>query len=271
MEEQVKGQAEAQQSAPVETQQVATPEAAGQVAQVAQEVDASQIPEKFVGKSPLEIVRAYQESEKAISRLGSEKAARERELEATRARLAALEQQISYVQQSQPTAPTRHEESDPLSVFEEVWDQNPKEAIKKGLEGLKQQVSQNLSVLQQESRSKLTAERYNKLKSENPDFAELEPEMVRIANQYRGYIRPEALNSPETIDLIYGLAKAQNMQKYVQVELERARKSGSVVREQKQGAFSESAAQQSGDSSKTRDFASLSLAEMRALLGIADK
>jgi len=92
--------------------------------------------------------------------------------------------------------------------------------------------------------------------------------MVQLAQRFGQYIKPELVNRPEMVDLMYDLARGRNTEKLVTRAIEKAKASGELVREEKRAAFSESSNSQ-GDS--TKPFADLSLEEMEKVLGRSNK
>jgi hypothetical protein len=266
-----------------EEKEVVTPEQ-GQVTQepdtaTPETTDASQesfsedrIPEKYVGKTPLEIMEMHRNAERALGRLGSEKAQKEREAEELRQRYAALEAQYAQQQQSQrqytPPTQQQEQESDPIQVLEQTWHESPLEAVKRALHTKEQRDAYQRAIEQDQRNRAATAARWEELKRTNPDAAELEPTMVALSQQYAPFIAPEKRNSPEMLDLLYAQAKARNMDKYVQAEVEKRLQKSSAIKQEKRAAFSESSNTQ-GEA--TRDFSSLSLSEMEKVLGFANK
>jgi hypothetical protein len=230
-----------------------------------------QIPEKYVGKTPLEIMEMHRNAERALGRLGSEKAQKEREAEELRQRYAALEAQYAQQQsQRQYTPPTQQQEqeSDPIQVLEQTWHESPLEAVKSALRTKEQRDAYQRAVEQDQRNRAATAARWEELKRTNPDAVELEPTMVALSQQYAPFIAPEKRNSPEMLDLLYSQAKARHMDKYVQAEVEKRLQKSSAIKQEKRAAFSESSNTQ-GEA--TRDFSSLTLEEMRKVLPRADK
>lgn len=225
------------------------------------------VPEKFRGKSVQEIIKSYQGLEGKLGQLGSEKSHKEREAEELRMRLHLMEQHMLSLT---PQRQVVREDSDPLAGFEKQMEENPQDAMKR-LADNQRRLSSNLDVkVEQRIRERDAVNFYERQKQENPDFAVLEPDMVRLSQQYAHIVRPEYLNSPETIQILHGLAKAKNMQRYVSEAVEKASKSQSAIKEEKRKAFSESAFSQ-GSQETSRPFSDLSLEEMRKELGIIDK
>jgi hypothetical protein len=250
------------------TQQQEAPEADPEANLLAAEEEAEAIPEKYVGKSPLEIIKMHREAERVIGRLGSEKSFKEREAEELRQRVAAYEAQMrsqSQPAQRQSVAPV--EESDPLQVLNKKWEENPKEAIEKAFETIEHRSRRIETQRILESNQKALVAKYQDL-SKNEDFKELEPEMEQIVKGFAGHLHPHQINTPETLEAVYLMAKGKNIGKLVQSEATKQAKKQQLVRAEKKAAFSESGASR-GES--TRKFEELSRDEMRNLLAVSDK
>jgi hypothetical protein len=92
------------------------------------------IPEKYVGKSPAEIIKMHQEAERVIGRLGSEKGFKEREAEELRQRMAQLEARFTQSHQ-----PPQHQsaqpvvEEDPAKVFDKLLGREPEGSDSEGV------------------------------------------------------------------------------------------------------------------------------------------
>lgn len=235
---------------------------AGQPAAVDEEASTSdeQLPEKWAGKSAAEIARSHEEAQRTISRLGSEKSHIQRELEAERARRAQMEAMFSQRQPAQQQA----SEEDPLQVFEKTWDNSPREAIKKLGEGLKETFSRRLEEQTFQSRAAEQARHYERLKQENPEFAELEPVASELAARYGRFLTPEARTAPEAVEMFFNMAKAQRLPQLAQKEAAKSK----IIRSEKVRASSESA-RTAGTVSK--DPWSMSKEELEKMLGFADK
>lgn len=230
-----------------------------------------QIPEKFVGKSPLEIIRSYQNAEKTIGRLGSEKAQRERELEEERQKRLALEAQFAQQQQAAAQAqynPPAQQEQDPVQVLESTWHESPLEAVKRALQTKDQRDAFQRRQEHQQRMAAATAARWEELKRTNPEATELEPVMSQLAQQYRHLVAPEKLNSPEFVDLLYTQAKARNADKYIAAEVDKRLQKNNAIKQEKRSAFSESSNSQGAS---TRNVNDMSREELKALIGYSDK
>ena len=97
-----------------------------------------------------------------------------------------------------------------------------------------------------------------------------EKDMQLLAQKYGGYLRPEVANSKETIALLYDLARARNMPRYIKEAEDKAKKASETVREEKRKAFSESSGSSSAEGGSPK-FEDLSLEEMRRRLPISNK
>lgn len=230
------------------------------------------IPEKFIGKSPLEIAKAYQELERMHGRIASEKGHAEKKAEEAAARAAALEAQLQQAsaqrQQQHQDQDNSQQDMDPIQVLEKQWDESPREAIKQALKVSETREAQKRFSEQMKQQVAATTARYHEMKAKNSDFVQLEPTMVELSKKYGALLRPEVLNSPETLDILYDLAKAKNLDAVVEQRLAAKQKTTASIKEEKRKVFSESSRSE-GDSS--RPFSSLSLEEMKKVLGRSDK
>ncbi len=227
------------------------------------------IPKKFVGKSVADIAKSYTEVERKLGQISSERAQKDKELEDLRAKYQSLEQQYNgrLAQQSTDQPPQQEEETavDPISLLDsEEWETDPRGVIKKALKAVSSAVPKIASsVVTSQTRRQSAQEFYTRQKSENPDFAEREPDMAALAKKYGHIVKPEFLQSPEFVDALYHAARGMRVQDYQSAALEKAKKSGDLVREEKRQAFSEGTSSQ-GD--ETVDFDSLSLEDQEAWL-----
>lgn len=233
--------------------------------------EANTIPEKFVGKSPMEIIQAYRELEKERGRLASELGSTRKERESLEEQYRMLERErIAQTQmptQRPPKVVQMEEELDPVSVFESKFEEDPKEAIKQALKGLNQSVS---SKLKQQSLQQIQAEGaeyYWKQKKENPDYSRREPLMQQLASELQDIVKPEYLNSVKVLRALDLMSRGADTDYYAKQAVERVQKDGLSVRSEKQRAQSESAVSYG---EKSVSFDKLSLDEMRRALGRSD-
>jgi hypothetical protein len=263
-------QATSQESQAEASIQPQTPEISTQGQSDAVE-EANSIPEKFVGKSPMEIIQAYRELERDRGRLASELGSTRKERESLEEQYRALEReriaQSQMPTQRPPKVVELEEELDPVSVFESKFEEDPKEAIKAALKGLNQSVSskfkqQTLQQIQAEG-----AEYYWTQKKANPDYARREPLMQQLASELQDIVKPEFLNSAKVLKALDLMSKGADLDYYSKQAVERVQKDGLSVRSEKQRAQSESAVSY-GD--KSVSFEKLSLDEMRRALGRSD-
>jgi len=233
--------------------------------------EANSIPEKFVGKSPMEIIQAYRALEKERGRLASELGSTRKERESLEEQYKSLEReriaQMQMPTQRPPRTVQLEEEVDPLASFEQKFEEDPKEAIKAALKGLNQSVS---SKLKQQSLQQIQAEAteyYWKQKKDNPDYARREPIMQQLAAELQDVIRPEYLNSAKFLKALDVMSKGMDVDYYAKQAAQRVQKDGLSVRSEKQRAQSESSYSK-GDSSVP--FEKLTLEQMKQVLGRSD-
>ena len=267
-------------------EKIAQPQATSQESQAAQQPqaqeistsgqldtveEANSIPQKFVGKSPMEIIQAYRELEKERGRLASELGSTRKERESLEEQYRNLEReriaQMQMPTQRPPRVVQMEEEVDPVSVFESKFEEDPKEAIKQALKGLNQSVSSKLKQQSVQQIQAEGAEYYWKQKKENPDYSRREPLMQQLASELQDVVRPEFLNSAKVLKALDLMSRGMDVDYYSKQAVERVQKDGLSVRSEKQRAQSESAVSQ-GDTSVAFD--KLSLDEMRRALGRSD-
>lgn len=267
-------------------EKIAQPQATSQESQTAQQsqapeistqgqpeavVEANAIPEKFVGKSPLEIIHAYRELEKERGRLASELGSTRKERESLEEQYRSLEReriaQSQMPTQRPPKVVEMEEEVDPLSVFERKFEEDPKEAIKQALKGLNQSVNTKLKQQTIQQIQAEGSEYYWKQKKDNPDYSRREPLMQQLASELQDIVKPEYLNSAKVLRALDLMSRGADVDYYAKQAVERVQKDGLSVRSEKQRAQSESAVSK-GD--RAVPFQNLSLDEMRKALGRAD-
>lgn len=258
---------ESQAQASIEPQ---TPEISTQGQSDAVE-EANVIPEKFVGKSPLEIIQAYRELEKDRGRLASELGSTRKERESLEEQYRSLEReriaQSQMPTQRPPKVVELQEEVDPLANFETLFDEDPKAAIKEALKGLNTSVS---SKIKQQTLQQIQAEGseyYWKQKKDNPDYSRREPLMQQLASELQDIVKPEYLNSAKVLQALDLMSRGYDLDYYVRQAAERVQKDSLSVRSEKQRAQSESAVSKGN---KAVSFQDLSLDEMRRVLGRSD-
>jgi len=252
------------------TQQQDAPEADPEANLLAAEAEVEAIPEKYVGKSPLEIIKMHREAERVIGRLGSEKGFKEREAEELRQRMAQLEARFTQTQQ-----PPQHQsaqpvvEEDPAKVFDKYWEENPKEAIQKAFETVAQRERRIRDQAEFESNNRALASKYQEMKSKHSDFDQLEPVMTQMVQSLRssGLVSDRALNRPEALEFLYKAARGENFEKSVETEAEKKAKKQTQIREQKKAAFSESG---SSRSEATKAPSSMTAKELAAMIGYSE-
>lgn len=224
------------------------------------------IPEKFLNKSPLEIIQAYNNLEKHNSKVSSERAQEKKAREDLESRYKDLEARVNSMQ----TQPSQHDdkapEVDPFAEYDEQFDANPREAIKSLIGKTKAQMDQERRLLRMEGEQRLASEYYNTQKRDNPEYAKLEPVMLSLAQEYGDLVSPDQVNSVKALKLLHLAAKGARLDDYVAEAASKAKKETSTIRDEKRQAHSESPSSQG---SKKVDFKDLPVDQMEKILGIA--
>lgn len=226
-----------------------------------------EVPEKFAGKPAHEVIRAYQELERKLGGLASEKAQERQRAEVLEARLRDLEAR-SYQPQQHYSQP--RQEEDPVALLDSPeWEQDPRAVIKKSMQGITQRVRQEVQQQQAYRQYNEMMEYYSKQKQENPDFARREAIMQQLATQLAGVVKPEALNSLPVLKALDLMSKGMDISYYEQQAIERAKKDGLSRREEKRNAYSESSGSPSASHGKRAK--DMSVEELEALLKASEQ
>ena len=259
---------------PESTSQVQESEASDQVERDAQpslgeefssQPEQLEIPEKYVGKSALDMIKINTDQEKYLSQVSSERSQLEKEKEELAARLQQLESERQQQFQSQPQqVPQGQQESDPYSWLDKELDENPKGAIRKLAEQQREEAKREALNAELQSRYADAQSYYYEQKKDNQDFAELEKDMQGMAQKFSPIIKPEFLNSRQAIEALYLLARGNNVDRYKQSAIESAKKAGNLARDEKRSAFSESS--QPSKSGNSVPWDKLSVEEMEKLM-----
>jgi hypothetical protein len=234
----------------------------------APEAELDAIPEKFVGKSALEVIQAYNNLEKHASKVSSERSEERKKREELEGKVRDLETQF----QSIKSQPARHEqrqepESDPFAEYEEQFDNNPKEAIKGIVKKVRQEVlSDSERRLMQEEQ--LRAQDYHRSqRTTNPEYAKLEPTMAALASEFGDLVDPAKASSVKALKLLHLAAKGAKLEDYVSEAASKAKKESHSVREEKRNAFSESSASSKAEGKKS--IKDMTVEEIEALYPVA--
>jgi hypothetical protein len=205
------------------------------------EEELTAIPEKFHNKTQAEIIKSYLELEKHAGKISSERAQEKKAAEEAKNRAEQLERQLQQAsfssQQTQSNQRPVSEPQDPFKSFDEEFESDPKKAIRSGLERARDEARLESARAREALLQQDQASYYERLKKENQEFQELEPEMTRLAQQFGGYLKPEALRSRQVIDLMFNLARGQNVEKIVKRAVETTKKSSELVRDEKKRGF----------------------------------
>lgn len=226
------------------------------------------IPEKFVGKSIGEIGKSYAELERSFHKISSERSEEQKARRDLETKLQALEERLNARQAEVPRPPVVEEE-DPLAEYDEEFESNPKEAIKKTLKKVQEKALTAAQRAQLEMEAKAASDYYHSQKKDNPEFSKLEGRMTALAQEFGDLVSPSKANSVKAIRLLHLAARGAELDSFVKEAVDRAKKEGATIRQEKKQAFSEGTSTESGAGSKK--FSELSLDEMEKLLGRADK
>ena len=231
----------------------------------AQEPQPDEIPEKFRGKSAIDVIKSYNEVERNFHKISAERADERRQKEALESRIKDLEIRAS---QQQNSAPQRQEEQvDPLKLYEEEFEVDPRSAVKNLAKRQMEREENARRKLAVDADARSAAEFYHQQKKDNQDFAKLEPKMQAIAQEYADLVNPDKINSVKALKLLHLAARGASVEDYVAEASSRAKKEGATIRQEKQQAFSEGTR---SEGQKTVKFEDLSLNEMEKALGRAD-
>lgn len=233
--------------------------------------DANLIPEKFVGKSAIEIAHAYKELERDRGRISSELGSARKEREDMQQRFRDLEQSVarynSNPMQTPPQANRQAEEVDPLSSFDTTFDEDPKKAIKEALRLQQELGHKRVQEQSMQHRAQEANQYYWNEKQTNPDYARREPIMQQLVSEFQDVIKPEYLNSKKVLQALDLMSRGKDVDFYKREAAASAQKNSSSVREEKRQASSESA---TSEGEQLKDFNKLSSKDMAKLLGRSD-
>lgn len=221
-----------------------------------------EIPAKFVGKDPQDIIRSYAELEKNFHRISSEraeatkaKAELERRLQETEARIAQTHQSANSQSRT-----TQQEQSDPLAEYDSQFDVDPKGAIKKALSSVASKAEQ----LTRQQEIAMARDYYFQRKQQDQEFAKLEATMNTLSQQYADVLSPERVNPKRALELLELAAKGATRDEYASS----VKRAAEPIKDEKRAAHSESS---HSDGERRIAFKDLSLEEMSKLLGRSDK
>lgn len=224
------------------------------------------IPEKFVGKSPLDIIKAYNNAERQLSKVSSERSEERKKREELERRVSESESRLQAL--SQQPAQRQLEASpevDPFAEYEKKFDEDPKGAIRSLVSTSREQIrrERELGAMQQEAAH--ASEYYQTQKRDNPEYAKLEPTMQALAREYGDLVDPRKVNSVKALKLLHLAAQGLSREAYASEIASKAKKETTALKQEKRSAFSESSSSK-GNSGKA--FEDLSIEEMEKLLGV---
>lgn len=219
------------------------------------------VPKKLLGKSNEEIIREYQELEKTLGRQG-------RELGELRKKTKGEESTPIASRPVVDPTPERNSGQEDLDKFyDELWEQNPKQAPKLYAQLIRERdrqqelLNQTTQIVQAASEGRLPG---------YEDFNDLRPTMVSVANELLPYVAPSEVNNPKVFQALYLIAKGLTLpNKLKDLEKEAMDKAKKKVVE-KQLAFSEDGTSSSESESVPFSAKHMSYSEMKKVLGISD-
>lgn len=218
-----------------------------------------EVPEKFKGKSAVEIAQSYQELEKKLGEMGNRMSAREQE----------FSQQEAAYRSAQATQQTPKEKT-AAEILTEKWEADPQDAIRESVSKIERDIETRHVREGQERQFNDMVNYATHLYNSNEDFKSLSDTGVlagvggRFAKKFAGDANAgRYLHTREMVDTIYAVAKAENLQRYVTAEVEKRTQLAATRQQQRDTSGGESPAASGNES---RPFSSLSLAEQRAWL-----
>lgn len=199
------------------------------------------IPEKFLNKSPMDIIRSYNDLEKHASKLASERSEERKAREVSDRKLQELEIRMN----SMVTQPARADErtspeADPFAEFDKEWEENPKEAAKSLVGKTKAQLKREYEVREIEAETSRASEYYQAQTKENPEYVKLVPKMQALAAEYGDLVRDDRSNSVKALKLLHLAALGATREEYASERASQAKKETSTIKDEKRQTFSES-------------------------------
>lgn len=234
------------------------------------EQDESGVPEKYLGKSTIDVIQMHRALESKLGQISSERAQAQKEREELQAR---LEQVLSN-----PPVPPTHvdqgnnpdpvEEVDPFRSFDEKFEEDPKGAIQHLFQSSQQKAQAEREKLLRAQRAEAANNYYYKQQKENPDYVRREPSMRQLIQRYAHIIHPNYRQSAEALEILDLASKGADVGYYEKAVAERLQKEGLSVREEKRRAQSESSTTEGDRVKQAKD---MTTEELEALLGFSDE
>lgn len=256
--------AESQQTAASQEVQNQEQSQAGLETQVESQPDDS-IPEKFIGKSPLDIIKSYNEVEKSYSKVASERAQERKAREEWETKYKDLESRFNLSQTQTADREESKPEVDPFTEYDAEFENDPKKAIKSLIGKTQAQLSHERQLMAMEAEQRQATDYYNTQKKDNQDFAKLEPTMIDLAKEYGDLVDPRKVNSVKALKLLHLAARGAKIEDYLSEARSAAKKETTTIRDEKRQAYSEGPSSKSSGRTKFED---LSVTDMEKVLGI---
>ena len=240
---------EAPKGQPQEAAEVARTAVSPEASEVEAPKGEPQLPEKFRGKSVEDIVKSYENLESEHTRSSQ----RSKDLE----HLVGVYQEAfkKPVQQPQITED---------QIFQQEWEQDPKMAVYNQT----QRVAQKMYQMNSQTATNLFYQNARNDSNNYPDFERLETKMMDLANRYSGLVNPQKIASPETIDLLYKLARAESMPETLSQAKAQGEREAKARHRETQAAGFESPSPVSSSQVKPED---MTIEQLEKQLGFVDR
>lgn len=219
------------------------------------------IPEKFKGKSIDEFVNSYKSLESEFTKTKKqfgELETKAQEAERLKSELDAVKQQQALLQQQNQVfmqQQSQYSQAPKNDVFNELWENNPADAVKKALQAVQHNIEQKIN-------SREVVNYYNQLKNNVPDFAELEPIMEKVSQVLAPSVDASFRNSPAALDTMYYIAKGLKADELAKKAANKGMEEARHLQTEKNAAMSEG----SSSPAPAKDFNVMSATEMRQYL-----
>lgn len=159
-------------------------------------------------KTQEDLVDAYQEAEKRISRYGQYSSRAKKELEQLRGQVAQLQRYVKEAQQPKKEQPSKEEIERRNQEWLDKFYDNPVEALD---EVVQDRVKKVVEPIQKDYEMQRYTRHYNsqvqEVRQKYPDFDNYTPKMQEIVQKQGQYLA----NLPNAVEVVYNMAKAQSM------------------------------------------------------------
>lgn len=168
--------------------------------------DKNEVPEKYRGKSPEELIKMLEDQHSYIGKLGSERTFERSEAEKLRRRLEAIEADLTSTKEKSQDAEFEAQLQD---------SDNPAHVVKEYID--KQFGSLNKTMTEDKlERQAKEAGVYLQELAKDPDFQRRQPQVDRIAENLAPYIKDEHVRSKAFIEVCDLISRGLDVDHYVQ-------------------------------------------------------